>query len=321
MVKKKGRDHTEHLLSYLHWNYIYTNSHYYSHSDLCNNIHKYIYGLREVIEISHESLRYAMFAVFLKTIKKSINKDCKYLFDKNYKEVDLYLNNFDKDELRSLYKLYKIMINNIFYPWHFFRRPLGYLMLKNINSDKFYMNPYPHYYTDQSYLFFLSSISKASIDHFNDKENLDVWREFDFDINVDLHAKDFEYKNAVKKAEIEVMVADVIKNTVNDSPNKEDKFREYNELISKYNDFSFDSSSNFSRSVGFYLWEKIHFNNNYNEDSVFDWFYKTSIYKKLNIKVKDRKNEYLGDKDKKTLKKWLNKTNECIESKNVLSFH
>ena len=194
-------------------------------------------------------------------------------------------------------------------------------MLKNINSDKFYMNPYPHYYTDQSYLFFLSSISKASFDHFNDKENLDIWREFDFDINVDLHAKDFEYKNAVKKAEIEVMVADVIKNTVNDSPNKEDKFREYNELISKCNKFSFDSSSNFSRSVGFYLWEKIHFNSNYNEESVFDWFYKTSIYKKLNIKVKDRKNEYLGDKDEKILKNWLKKTKECIQSKNVLSFH
>ena len=37
-------------------------------------------------------------------------------------------------------------------------------------------------------------------------------------------------------------------------------------------------------------------------------------------KIKDRKNEYLGDKDKKTLIKWLDNTSKCINSNDVLPF-
>lgn len=321
MNKGPGRDYNEHMLSYLHWNYIYTNAHYYSKSSVCDDIYRYTNNLKDIVEINHESLKCLMDFVFLKTIKNYVHKNHKDMFDDYFDDVSSYFQIFELNELRSLYKIYKIMIKNIFYPWHFFRKPFGYLALKNIYSNEFYMHPYPHHYTDESYLLQLSSLSRGGIDGCVDKNLVDIYENTDFDINLDVHAEDFNYKDTVKKSEIEIKAAEIVKNLAYESTVSSDEIFEYNNLLSKYKKLSFDASSNFSRSVGLYLWEKIYFTKNkYDEKKVLDWFYKTYIYNRLNKTVKDRKKEYLGDKDEKILLKWLKKTNECIEAKNVLPF-
>lgn len=322
MSDASGRDYNKHLLSYLHWDYLYTNAHYYSKSDTSDSIHEYIYNLRRLTGCCHDELKKYMFLVFLKTIKNIVRRDHGAMFDEDIYKVDLILKNLCRSELKSLYKLYKIMINNIYYPWYFFRKPLGYFVLKDISGENFYINPVPHFYTTESFRLMLSSVSKIGVTGSADQDVIDLYNNINFDMDIDVHDENFNYKEAVKNAKIEIKIAEIIRSAVNNGVVDSSECFEYNELISKYNKFNFDSSSNFSRAVGFYLWEKIYFSNNkYDEKNVIDWFYRTNIYKKLNANVKDRKKEYLGDKDGKILLKWLRKTDECIYKKNVISFH
>lgn len=321
MVERKGRDYNEHVLSYINWSYIYTNAHHYSKLNLCKRIHEYVNQLNELIEVSNESLKNCMYYVFLKTIKNKVVKDCGNDVNDEYELIDIYFSEFDLNELKAAYKLYKIMTKEVFYPWHFYCRPLGYLLLKNLNSNRFYINPYPHIFSKNNFFWLLSSISQSKFEGSVDKENYDIYKNFDFSISVDVYGKNFEFNKDLKNAEIEFRSFELIKKIFDNSSINSLDFVKYNELMSKINNIRSDSSSNFSRSVGLYLWEKIYFSKDkYNRENVLDWFYKTQIYYKLNKKIKDRKNEYLGDKDKKTLIKWLDNTSKCINSNDVLPF-
>ncbi|SFJ93144.1 hypothetical protein SAMN04488082_1102 [Desulfomicrobium apsheronum] len=317
-MSNNGLDYNVYMKSYIRWCYIYTNAYSYSMSDDYNNVLKYVYELRDVIEINHDELKKAMVFVFFKTIKNCLSDE---LRNRNYREIDDYFSIFTKSELKSLYKLYKLMIKNEFYPWQFRFKPFGYYSIKNVENDNFYVNPFPHFFTDRSYKFLISSTVNCKIDNNIEDELVQDYDNFLSSIEINIDQSKYNFKDYLNIASVELKINEINKSVLKKKFAKKEDFFEYNNYLKKINDFKFNISSNFSRSIGLYLWEKIYFSKGkYNSGNVLSWFYSTDVFKSLNMKRKDRKKEYLGDKDENDLLRWLRSTHKCVKEKKVLAF-